>query len=389
MRLLLNGVSAGGKKVHLHVVDSYDPTSIVRKIRCSTWWAAKGTQADTVICIVPQFCSLRPLYVGLTRAFSRLCIVLYEKALNTRVCKAIAASNKSVRIDAKAKKLVKEEAANETDSFSPPERPVRACRPLDSWRAPKRVAETVFVVDEEEAKEESGRRVVVGEGREDASVAVEKMCLVLSELRATGKVRNMEDVIHPLHADVGMDADTRGLASRFVHVKRPPSDHPLPIDLLSAGKEAYARCLATRDDADLSDVAVVALSCLAWDDYVHTMRQLLPVERWCYSGPVVSAVETVLSHFPKREDAGVEYDYVGTLPCNGRVFSARCAAKSEESAFWVCWGEDSSSPSQEAMTAACVRAALHPKRTCLLVDASAGWTKRIRIDVPSGFLPRE
>lgn len=391
---LLNALSEKGKKVNVHGVDSDDPSSLRGKIRCSTWWAAKGAQADTVICVVPQFTPVRPLYVGLTRAFNKLTIVLYEKALHNELCKTIASVEETVRMDAKTRRLVLEESRREAvpSSFEEfvfgSDEPLRL-RCLDSWRASSKTTEALSRAEDVEGgtqKEHSNLVVKVGGGGyEDATCAVVKMCLVYVEMVATGRVRHMEDVLNPLRIDVSEapSAVRCGMASRYLSTKRLPTDNPLPLDLLKMGREAYERCLSTKADPDLADVAIVSLSALAWDNYEHVMRQLLPVTSWCYSPTVSSALTVALTNLPSKGGRGVEFDYKGRYTLDDVVFFSRVVAKDDDFAYCVCFGEESASLSQEVTTSSCVCAALHPKKACKLIDLEYGWVKTIRVERPS------
>ena len=51
--------------------------------------------------------------------------------------------------------------------------------------------------------------------------------------------------------------------------------------------------------------------------------------------------------------------------------------------YVAVWGEDIDSPSHETMTQCALKASMHANRTCVLVDLSKGWVKRVVVDNPA------
>ena len=96
----------------------------------------------------------------------------------------------------------------------------------------------------------------------------------------------MEDILQPVKLDPNAYATAVrcGLASRYISRNRPANDVLLSKDLMSLATASYARLKQRREQQyvqDTADFATVALAMVAWDNYDHVMRQLLPVSEWC------------------------------------------------------------------------------------------------------------
>ena len=128
-------------------------------------------------------------------------------------------------------------------------------------------------------------------------------------------------------------------------------DALLADDLRAAAAAAYARLVTA------ADLAEVALAVLAWDGFEHVMRQLRPVAAWADDPALGEVLAYALAALPRD---GVEYDtrlYRGAA----HVRVPRRARRG-----YVVWGRSSAD-----VAAAAVRATLHPRRECLLVDLAA------------------
>ena len=73
---LLNTLSREGKPMHVHGVDGEQTEG--GKLRCCTWWGAKGLECDTAVVLLPSNAPRNPTYVALTRARRKLIIVLLD-----------------------------------------------------------------------------------------------------------------------------------------------------------------------------------------------------------------------------------------------------------------------------------------------------------------------
>jgi hypothetical protein len=402
--ILLNAMSQRGKTVHLHGVDSEDTATTTGKLRCSTWWAAKGMQIDTAIVIVPRFAPLNPLYVALTRAFRRLIVIIDEKEPNYALCRSIfALTDGTVDMSQTTRSLIHRTASgNVEDSFDTTlghgnnsTGEIRL-RNLDSWRAPRDMVHSFkcesvrnepFGIDTENATS-----LVYINGRfEDAQKAAFRTALVCAEFHATGRIRSMNDILFPTKLDPAAycNAVRFGLASRYISAKRPANDILLAKDLHTAAEHAYYRIKDTiggHDQPAIEDFAEIALATLAWDSYDHVMRQLRPVTQWCHRPEVLRGIEYARTLLPSAHTPGVDYDIQSRMLHENQVFTARTHANSDEAAYYVSWGEEHDAPSHETTTQSAVRAAMHPHHTCMMVDIMSGWVKRIHVPSPRAIV---
>lgn len=397
--LLLNELSKHGMNIHVHGIDSEDPASTDGKLRCSTWWAAKGMQMHTIVCMVPRFTPRNPLYVGLTRAFHRLIVVLNEKEPHYNLCRSLTQlPSDMVVMNEKSRRIVADTASgNAEDSFDEEQafaiRGDVRMRPLDNWRAPRTITTAFQVADGSEGHdaEDLDSCVHMSGGFEDTASACLRTALVAAEFEATGRVRAMDDIVHPtkLEPTSYSMAVRCGLASRYISCNRPANDVLLAWDLFHFARDAYLRMQTKRDKEEVQttdDFAVVALAVLAWDSYDHTMRQLLPASEWCHREIVLRAIEIARTTLPSALDGITDYDVRSRVLYRDSLMVVRTHAVNTAMNFLAVWGEDKDCPSHETMTQGALRAAMHPRKTCLVVDLLKGWTKRVQVDAPDVVL---
>lgn len=414
--LLLNELSRHGVGLHVHGVDAEDAGATRGKLRCSTWWAAKGMQTHTVVCLVPRFTPRNPLYVGLTRAFHRMIVVMNEKEPHVALCRSLLnLPREVVTMNDKARRVARYtvDHQGDEDSFGSPTEittlatPSLRLRNMEHWRAPRRIASvlrtttTTFnkhVEDGERGPEEESVAVIVdigGKGVEDVGPAALRCALVAVEFHRTGRVRGMEDILNPVRIDPSQYSTVVqcGLASRYVSSNRPANDVLLSRDLFDKAKAAYETLLTTTSSecgplALQPLFATIALAILAWDSYDHNMRQLLPVEAWCFVPTVLRAVERGMRYLPSPhlEEHEVDYDLRSSVVHgDDTLLVVRTHATSPLANYLVVWGEDADAPSHETLTQAGLRAAMHPQGLCIVVDLVQNWTKYVHVDSPSSL----
>jgi len=377
---LLNALSRAGRRVHLHGVDA-DESSTEGKLRCSTWWGAKGLECDTAVVLLPEGAPRNPTYVALTRARRRLVLVLDPKAPHAAVARAVATDaadavvtrGAAARMAAAAPSEAAVAASLCTVPFAP--RAPGALRCLDR-RVPRREAMARGATrgegappDDDEALADESVPVAINGVVEDVREAAWRVALVRAECAATGRVRAMEDVLRPTRfgGAVERDAAMRGgfvgrSVGRFAR-----DDELLAPDLRAAATAAYAQLRA--DPTDASAGAEVALAVLAWDGFDHVMRQQRPVAAWAAHAAVARAAERAVAALPPGGTAGVEYD----VPLLAGDAYARVHAVDAERAYHVVWGRSNATVGEAA-----VRAALHPRGACALVDLAAGVVEEVR-----------
>ena len=356
LRSLLNEVSRAGTPLHLHGVDSDEAPPAPGALRCLSYWSAKGLEADTVVVLLPKSAPANPTYVALTRARRRLVVVLDPREPHAAACQAILEEPEHVDVRGAFASQALEAGfdGDAADSLAQrAEMDPSTRRSLDRFVPPRAMLRCVRVEaegDEVEAPPAS----LVADGRDLSRVAV-AMCLVEAEARArNGRVRAFEDVLSPTRLDAAqLDAARQaGFVGRSVP-RFVPDDALLAPDLRRAAEAAYAAGLATP-----AQCAEVALAVTAWDNYDHVMRQMRPVEDWADDVRLDVAREYALEVLP----TAAEFD---TLLMREHRH-VRVHASTPERCYHVVWNRTSA---DEA--AAAVRASLHPKRTCALVDLAA------------------
>lgn len=348
--------------------------------------------------LLPPAQARNPTYVALTRARERLVVVLEPKAPHPAAAAAAAALEPgAVAVAPGAARAVAAGAlaASGTAAAECLARPSRRPYPPGAARdvggavprpAAVRAAADVAVEDEAEADDEAAVRAALDGTSVDVQAAALRVALVRAELRATGRVRAMEDVLHPtrLALEERAAAVHAGLAARPV----PPhasDDALLAPDLRAAATAAYAALqragpaeAARGDEPTAAELAAaeVALATLAWDGYDHVMRQARPVSAWAGHPRVREAVARALAALP----AAADYD----VPLRRGLAHARVHAADAAAAYHAVWG---ATTADEA--AAAVRAALHPRGTCVLLDLLTGEARRVRARDPEALLRAE
>jgi hypothetical protein len=308
-------------------------------LECGTFWSCKGLEASTVVVLLPGCAPRNPTYVALTRATHRLIVMLDPREPHAAVSRAVAKDPEAYDISATAGAALSHGCESEAPAF---ERRVFAATPLrclDNFAPRPRVVEK-FAALEPQGEETAAKEV--------APVTV-RMGLVAAEYAATGVVRAMEDVLHPTRLEYGNveDAIRAGLAGRIVPLFV-RDDALLAPDLRALATRAY------RSMATLRDMATVALAVQAWDAFDHVMRASQPVQAPPDAEEVVAYVKSVLPI-----DAAFDVRLVGA-DCHVRVQATNRSA---------CYHVVSEATSSD-VAAAAVRAALHPRRRCVLVDVA-------------------
>ena len=363
LRDLLNTHSRRGGRVAVHGLDDVEAGGAAGALQCGTYWSAKGLEARTVVVLLPGAAARNPTYVALTRATERLVLVLDPRDPHPAVCAAVRAVGEDVVSvhDATTRRVLATGQARD---------PSVALQPRPRWtggaartgprsvdRLVPRGASSTPRVDV------SSPTAPPAPPPPDVPVAVAlAMGLVAAEWAATGVVRAAESILQPTRLDgdrVGA-AVAGGLASRVV----PPyveSSSLLAPDLHDLVAAAYVSSGAAPPSIDA--VAVVALGALAWDNWYHTMRQLLPVDGWARSvEPIVAWIAAALTR-----------DALFDVPLVGHGCHARVHATTSACCYHVVW-----EPMTADVGAATVRAALHPQGLCVLMSVATGTTTTVR-----------
>lgn len=374
---LLNELSSRQVLVHVHGVDADDAAAKKGKLKCITWWAAKGMQCDTAIVIVPRFAAKNPLYVALTRAVRRLVVVMESSEINRCVIRAFRTlPHGSFQTNAAALSALSAPDHDEDSFCVQPHFAPRAgvVRSLDTWRPPRRTMLdtcSIDMVHEGSPFSDSSR----------APVMTFRVAVILCEYHATGRVRAVEDILHPtrLTREAAANALRLGFTSRHVSPNT-PSDSLLPSDLTELTKEAYRRL------PSLDAAAKLSLAVESWNSFHHVMRQLLPVEPWCFSEAIQCAVGNAQRFIPASTQQGVEFDVRLRMERQEQLWAARAHVVTREAVYHLVCGDKESGPSEETIGHAAVRASLHGSARCFVVDLLYGWAAEVNVVQPEVLL---
>lgn len=374
LRSLLNAASRAGARVSVHGLDDHVENAHVVS---GTFWSAKGLESDTVVVLLPSAAARNPTFVACTRARRRLIVVLDPRephAAAAQACEHCLAGDENAAVhmcDAKATRAVCAGAALDAEAS--------LCAPRWNTRRadvthvqPPRAAMACGGVDLGEAggadlHDDDGVRV----GGHDMTEAVLVAILVRAEARALGAVRVMEHMVQPPRFDAAQlpEAVRNGFVGRAVP-RGTPEEELLAPDLRTRAVRAYAALRAAPDNVDAA--AVVALASLAWDGYDHVMRAAPSM--WMHAPRAIAALAAADALLPH---VGVEYDTV----LRNETVLCRVHACTPDAAVHVVWRASSNDAS-----AAAVRAALHPRARCLLVELGVHRVRTVRVAHPAVFL---
>lgn len=361
LRTLLNILGGvDGTDMRIHGIDEDDGDEC--RLRCGSFWSCKGLQSTTVVVMLPGAAARNPTYVALTRASHRLVILMDPKEPHAALCSVASSTTAADSIafgpDIELSRALTLGASKDKNvSLSRREFPNSTFRNLDNWE-PCRSAfleHATFTTLEDgdvvEDENTNGFRV----GAHDVARIVPLFALVAAEIH-TGVVRGMEDIINPtrMQYDQFRDAIRSGLSCRWI--PRFVSDEALlSADLRVVAVDAYSRLQG--EESTLRDVAEVTLAIDAWDDFDHRMRSLRPVHIWASHPHCKRAISKIRATIP----TDAQYD---VRKCVGDTH-VRFHAWTEKEAYHVVWDTTSFDRS-----AAAVRAAMHPRGCCILVDLS-------------------
>lgn len=404
LRNLLNAISrAGTRQVRVHGVDperkrgressASSSSSPPKKpaVQCGTYWSAKGLEAPTVIVLLPRAAARNPTYVALTRAYKRLIVVLDPREPHWEVCQAVVDEPELFHVvDAHTRRVIVDaqySASFETGSNNNNNGGTKRKRwnALDRW-TPKRSTLALVASDEvdpqpheaDDDDEEDALWCRLNDDdlvEQDMSEIVVLMCLAQMELLQSGKIRAVENMLHlvrmdPEEAQSALDA---GFVGRWVP-RNLPDESLLASDLLADAHAAYRRLLVhTQHRADLAEVA---LAMAAWDGFDHLMRDYRPTSRWVHTPKLQAILDRAMNLLPMTSTA--QYDT--QLRRNDKICRVHVNLP-ESHCLHVVWTATS-----EDVAAATVRAAMHPRGTCDLVQLRHGTTRRIHVRDPEAFV---
>ena len=376
LRTLLNCLSRDGHRVHVHGVDSDDPATMRGKLCVSTWWAAKGMECDTAIVVVPRFTPRNPFYVALTRARRKLVVVFDPQEPHSSLCEAAYDTPSD------------EDSFDETlrSTWIRPPTSAGALRHVDGWRAPRSLIDAytvdhvVFVGDD---LSDLSSTFTTDDGRtEDCAHAIFRMALLHAEWRVKGRMRAMSDVLLPVRIDRSRQAEAiaLGLSARSVSMMRFSADM-LSTDIRILAQGAF-QALARTDVPTATCLADISLAVLAWDNFDHASRQLMPTSLWSDKEVVGKVMHNAMLLFKDATD----FDVILRTVRGDDLAYLRTHAVSDGGAYHAVWGEESVCLSHDTLSRAIMHASLHESGSCTVVDLCRGWSRRVRVAHPHVIL---
>lgn len=384
--------------LHVHGVDSPDPSSHKGKLRVRTWHSSKGTEAEvTILFGAHEDVSLNPLFVAMTRAKKEMHILLSESDVHPCVIKACLSDSSCVDLlshpkgpDKKKWKPAFEKGAIKAEAFA-----FRPKKGLDTTSFLEWSQEREGVVRNWEGDNDNPFLVDVlpdERGKEDVSSIYLLSLLACMEHKVTGMVRKVKDVNHPSKMDWTKreGAILSGHCGRFVSPYA-KDEELLPSSLRSVVREQEEEAY----DSTPSFWCDLACCLSAWNGLYHTSLQKMPCESWVNSESwkcsylfFDSFLREVEGGEEESETEGtvhplrgkVHFDVVLTCSHRGKKRHCRLAASSKKTAYHFVYDKEIGSYEERvAVTFAC----FHPLLTCKVVNLATKEVKTLCVD-PDG-----
>lgn len=363
LRTLLNKAGRLGRTVRVHGVLSPEKDGETSIITCGTFWSAKGLEADTVIVLLPGGASFNPTYVAMTRARQRLVVVLDPRDPHPMVSRIVLQNHPFVMAASSpfARQVFERGASTEDPEVVSFEK--RKWKNNARFRCLDRFVPKQSIVDGVigHAAYDVFSSSELDSGNTTGEVSV-LMGLIRAEYEETGAIRAMQDLLYPTRLDYVQHEEVirKGLMGRIVprFVK---DDELLAPDLRGIALAAY------KNVSSITNVANVALAIMSWDSWECTMRSMQPAKDWAHTAK--DAVQFVGKMIP----SGAQYDVRLMNP--EKTLHVRVQATTPDTAYHFVWEVTSMD-----LGYALVRAALHPKGNCVLVQVSNEESFQIHAD---------
>ena len=374
LRVLLDSLSRAGVTVHVHGVDSGE--ALDERVRCATYWSAKGVQHDTVVVLLPGAAPANPMYVALTRACRRLVLVLDPRDPHAAVCAYAAAHPTLVSVVGPHARDAVARGRHGDVSASLEARPrgARSVVALDSTVPRASSVRAACVVTDVVLDNEDDVNTLPDATDDDDGALLAQMARTWAEWRAVGRCRAVADAVVPCRMNVEM-RDTAVLGGYVGRAVAPYPGQALATDLVDATRSAEATMRVAEDDIDAAWTALARTACaaLTWDAFEHLMRQR-PV-------PLNGAHNTRVDWVRRQIPVDAEFDTRLIRRRDGVAYHVRVHARTDVRAYHVVWDASSSDVAHAA-----TRACLHPNGVCRVLamatctatdvvvqDASALW----------------
>lgn len=374
LKALINFFSKKGIAIHMGTNSEKSDERIKNeKLNVVTFHSSKGTEAQNVIVIVSEEEKENPLYVALTRTVKSLTIVIDPKKPNfeiSRACKMVPelvnASSETLKIMTEC--FMKEKIVKSEKRGVAPQRSLQRARPRLS------LYDHFSYTKEQSKREEVTKTFTVSTNNnryEDTSKVYAQAVFMYVEYSKTNKIKYMEDLLHPTRIEYDQQARVieMGMNNRFV-IPNVPSHALLPEDLYAKAEMSYFSA------GNAIDFCTMALATLSWDDFHYVMRQLLPVENWVDQPFFQRMCETALELIPE-DDTSIYDVRLKHKNSESQVLHLRAHIYNENYVVHLVW---SSETSQADRGDAALRAAMHPKKTCKLINILSGEVETVKTE---------
>lgn len=377
LKALANFLTSKNIPIHIGTNENNDEKLKAGKLRIVTFHSSKGMEAKKIIVVMGENEQNNPSFVALTRTKEEVLIILDPKKPNYEICKACRICSDIVEMDNATKKIVASE------SISRP--PTQKVRPAPPQRSLQRARPRLSIYENFNVKKESFKvfdneydfTVLTREQLyEDTSRVYQQAVVFYVEYSRTNKIRYVEDLLNPTRIDYDQQTNAikMGMMNRFVYPNI-PSEALLPHDLYAIAEQSYF------SSSSASDFCKMALASLSWDDFHYVMRQLLPVENWIDEGFFENVCEKALSLIPEDETA--IYDVRLKYDCGEQVLHLRTNIYTDACVIHLVWNNELS---QYNRGDAAIRAAMHPKKSCKLINILSGEMETITTQNIEGII---
>ena len=130
----------------------------------------------------------------------------------------------------------------------------------------------------------------------------------------------------------------------------------------------------------VDDFCTLAIASLAWGDFHHSLRQLVPTKHWTNVKIFKFLCKRLSSFVP--EDPTLLFDVRNVHQDRGRMVHLRTFAVCEMYAIHYVWAFETST---KDLTDAALRAAFHPRFLCKLINLLSGEEITVRCRNPKKF----
>jgi len=362
LKALLNFLSSKNIPIHINTnSEKGDEKLKLGKLNVLTFHSSKGIEAKNVIVIVPDEIKENPLYVALTRSKEKLIVVLDPNKPNYEVCLSCRKNSSIVNMSPEASMLVEkctitEQTKQTKTRKKPPMRSLERVRPKLSFYENF----SVKLEQKLDSNDEDINFLVKTEKNtfENTSKVYAQAVMLFIEFSRTKKIRFIEDLLNPTRIEYEHQSNAikMGMMNRFVY-PRVPSSSLLPEDLYNKAEVSY------KSSKNAKDFCTMALATLAWDDLHHVMRQLLPVESWVDELYFEKCCENALNIVPDEPNS--LYDVRLKHYNEEQVMHIRSHIYNDKNVVHLIWSKETT---QYDKGDAALRAAMHPKKTCKLIN---------------------